>query len=383
MKLADLLDINELEREIEDGYVERRYHRTLPLTLYCYSRSATYEDRWNNVTEQCRGLIVDATGEVVARPFRKFHNLNTTFAPETWLSNLPLKEQPVVLEKLDGSLGIIWRYGSFSGVASKGSFQSEHAYWASDWYEDNCKNPQWPAGYTPVVEMICQKVQRHVVHYDIPDQLILLALVNNDTGEELSYNEVYFYAGLNGMKTADIFAKSVGDVLLEDRENKEGYVLSYPRKGLPPLKIKVKHETFLKLQKIVHNATPKSILEALIDGDRELIQTWIDGANPDLSEFVSGWTARLIEAYGRILHNAGKLVQNANLRNYERKDAVAFFQLEENRIYAPVCFSILDGKETKSIVWKLVRDTFQDELTRPILGDPYDDKDNIKELEVI
>lgn len=376
MKLQDYLDVEKLERYIEEGIVERRYHGVLPLTLYCYSRRATYEDIWDDITEKTRGLIVDATGEIVARPFEKFFNIETTTRPETWLSNLPTKIQPIILDKLDGSLGTVWKYGSFTGVASKGSFNSEHAHWATGWYHTVCKNAIWPEGYTPVVEMICQSVQRHVVSYDIPDQLILLALINNETGEEMDYNEVYHYAYLNGLKTADIYSKTVGDVLNEDRENKEGYVLSYPRPGKTPLKLKVKHETFLKLQKIVHAATPKSIMEALVDGNRDLIETWIKSASPELSSFVEDWTARIIEVYGRILNNSNKLVQNARLRNYERKECAQFFLLEENKDYAAVCFALLDRKDPKPIVWKLVKEVFQDELHRPVMGDPEGDDDD-------
>lgn len=378
MQLKDYLDVDKLERYVEEGIVEKRHHGILPLTLYCYSRRATYEDIWDDITTKTRGLIVDAQGTIVARPFEKFFNVETVSRPETWVSNLPIDAKPETFEKLDGSLGIVWQYGSFSGVASKGSFNSEHAFWATGWYQSHCENAQWPEGFTPVAEMICQGVQRHVVSYDIPDQLILLALINNETGEEADYNTVYHYAYLNGMKTAEIFNKTLGDVLNEDRHNKEGYVLSYRRPGQAPLKIKVKHETFLKLQKIVHAATPKSILEALTEGNAELIQTWIDSASPDLSSFVSKWSTTLINAYGRVSLAAKNLVVNARLRDYTKKEAAEFFLLRENKTLAPICFAMWDGKDTKPVIWKLVEKIYQDELTRKTLGDPYDDLDEVE-----
>jgi hypothetical protein len=58
---------------------------------------------WTEVTLTCRGLIVDETGRVVARPLRKFFNHNQPGAPV-----LGLDEPVSVTDKADGSLGIIY-----------------------------------------------------------------------------------------------------------------------------------------------------------------------------------------------------------------------------------------------------------------------------------
>jgi RNA ligase len=382
MRIEEYLDVIKLQKYIEEGIVDERKHPTLPLTILCYSRRATYENIWDDITCKCRGLIVADDGMIVSRPFEKFFNLNTLDKPETHLSNLP-KVQPLSFDKLDGSLGTLyeWKVGDevvVSGVASKGSFTSDHANWATAWYNKNCKNPQWPVGFTPVFEMICQSVQRHVVFYDMPDQLVLLALINRETGEEADYNTVYHYAFLNGIKPVEIFAKSVGDLVAEDRENKEGYVLSWPRAGQTPLKIKVKHETFLKLQKIVHAATPKAVLEALMDRDFTTIETWKTSAAPELAEFVERWSNALCESYGRILAKA-KRIMDAGLMTHQgnRKEIAAYFLQPDNRYYSKICFTMLDGKDPSRPAWALVKDEFKDELTRPVMGDPYDDLEEL------
>lgn len=41
--LADVLDLEELAREIADEKVTRRRHPTLPLSIYTYSRACQYE----------------------------------------------------------------------------------------------------------------------------------------------------------------------------------------------------------------------------------------------------------------------------------------------------------------------------------------------------
>lgn len=373
MHISEYLDVDKLEQYVNEGLVERRYHGVLSLALYCYTRKATFTNTWDDITTRTRGLIVDATGHVVARPFEKFFNLDTSDRPETHISNLPTDIQPIVLEKLDGSLGTVWTYGSFTGVASKGSFQSEHAKWATAWYKHHCENPIWPENHTPQVEMICQSVQRHVVNYDIPDQLILTALINNDTGEEMPYNELYYYAGLNGMKVADIFSKSVGDVINEDRSNKEGYVLSYPRVGQPPLKLKIKHDNFLKLQKLTHAVTVRTIFESLVEGRTDILQTWVDQMPPELAKLIQGQIGFFIEAYTRVLLAARNLFMQAHNRSQTRAE---FAEVVKKNPVSALAFGLLDNKDIRPMAWKHVEKKFKVELGKSLVyADPEDDED--------
>lgn len=384
MLLKDYLDVDKLERYIAEGIVTRRHHTTMPLSILCYGKRATYENIWDDITEKCRGLIIDDQGVIIARPFEKFFNLDTLDRPETHYDTLRELAQPECYEKLDGSLGIFWEYDNKFGVASKGSFSSDHAQWATYWYSKECKNHQWPKGFTPVFEMICQAVQTHVVYYDIPDQLILLALINKETGEEADYNTLYHYAFLNGLKTVEIFRKSVATAAAEDRENREGYVLSWPRPGQPPLKVKVKHETFLKLQKIVHAVTPGAILEALKTGDYATITLWKESTSPELSLFVQKWFATLSGMFGEYLTAAKRVADSALLRFSTRKEQAEFILNDTNKKYASIAFALLDqqekGADPSTAAWKLVEKWYEEELDNPVMGDPDDDDNNGRPL---
>jgi RNA ligase len=385
MKLQEYLDIDKLAQYISEGIVSGRRHPTLPLTIYCYTRTATYENIWDDVTERTRGLIVDDEFNIVARSYEKFFNLNHEGRPETSWDALP-QEYPIVLDKLDGSLGILWQFDEpcvanpagvpITGIATKGSFVSEQAIWATSWYHKTCINPQWPEGFTPVFEIIAQTVQTHVVLYDIPDQLILLGLINKETGEEADYNTVYHYAYLNGLNTVEVYNQSIEQAVRADRSNKEGYVLSWPRPGQTPLKVKVKHETFLKLQKIVHAATPKRILEALFNKDYELLQSWEDGLSHELAEYVRGWKDKFTNSYGHILVESKNILNAAtrwadNQGAPESRKIIAEYILKSIRSrFSGVVFAMLDGQtelgknleNVSRAAWKLVTEDFKDEL---------------------
>lgn len=359
MKIEEYLDIEKLVDHIDKGLVENRKHPTLPLNILTYSRNCVFDDAWDDVTCKCRGLIVDDDGNIIARPFEKFFNIDTSYRPETWVSNLPIT-RPKVQEKLDGSLGILYTFEGVSAIASKGSFNSDHANWATKWYQEHCKDAQWPEGYTPIFEMICQEVQTHVVRYDTEDQLVLLALINNETGEEASYENLHYWGTLNEVNIVDHYDKTLGMVLNEDRPNTEGYVLSWTQVGTTPLKVKIKHESFLSLQKIVHNATPKTILEALADDRVEQVDSWMNTPSRELNQFVRGWFARFSSTYAAVLASSSEVLINAKLRFTTRKEIAEFFLTEENKFYAPVCFAMLDGKEHRKVIWKLLKDLVKD-----------------------
>jgi RNA ligase len=396
MKITDYLDTDLLMKHIDSGLVTPTAHPSLPLVILTYSRSCVYSNAWDEVTEKCRGLIIDIDGNVVARPFSKFFNVATSYRPETWLENLPTTK-PDVLEKLDGSLGILFQYKikspspfdpaaiqdyyTYTGIASKGSFKSEHALWATGYYQKHHSLAVWPEGWTPVFEMICQEVQTHVVHYRLDDHLALLGMVNIETGEELSYDSLCIWAAGNGIPVVEKFDKSVGDALAEDRPNKEGYVLSWPRPGTTPLKVKVKHETFLAMQKIAHAATPKAILEALMEGQDALIETWASSAHPELAAFVRGHAASFRAQFSETLRIAAGITQTARMRFETRKEHAAYLlQDDAHKVYSPIAFALLDKKapETiRKITWKVTRDNLKELSDQPLIAQDDEDKEEV------
>ena len=100
MKLNQLLDMELLNKHRAAGFVGVQFHPTLPLRIYNYTHLAQYDGKaWGDGTiDYCRGLIVDNEDEIIARPFKKFHNLNTASIPETCEENLPT-DHPHIIEK--------------------------------------------------------------------------------------------------------------------------------------------------------------------------------------------------------------------------------------------------------------------------------------------
>jgi len=69
------MNLETLHRYYEDGLLYNQTHPTLPLTIWNYTEKVQYEGLWDEVTLQCRGLVTDDNGNIVARPFKKFFNI--------------------------------------------------------------------------------------------------------------------------------------------------------------------------------------------------------------------------------------------------------------------------------------------------------------------
>jgi RNA ligase len=327
MKLHEYLDVKKLRQHINVGLVTERFHDTLPLAIYCYGRKAVYAQHWDDVTTKTRGLIVDLnTHEIIARPYEKFfdkqqselilgldiENIDALFGPAT------------VTEKVNGSLGIFWRYGIHWGVASKGSFHSPHAEFATKWLENRVEENGplvFPDGYTPVFEIICQEIQPHVIKYP-GDGLVLIGLIKLETGEEVSWQVLDDYGWRNALCVPFQSHPHLDDLLKMDSSTYEGVVLTYDRPGQAPYKIKVKFPTFLKNRKEFY----ENIQRVAHHDD---------------------------EKYVEIFNRATATLQDALVFCTTRKEFAEFFIKNDPEV-APVCFAMLDEEDHKKIIWRII-----------------------------
>ncbi len=253
--LGDVVDEGLLARAVADGYVTARVEDGL--VVYNYTAAAQYSGAWNEATLACRGLIADADGRVVARPFGKFFNYDEPLAPAP-----PDGAPMIVTEKWDGSLGIL--YPAPDGcqrVSTRGSTRSDQALEATRIWQDKYEGMDFGTGVTPLFEIVYPS-NRIVVDYQGMRDLVLLAVIDNATGADLPIERFDW----PGPRTAETRFETLDDLAAHVEgprpggDLREGFVIRFDTgPDAPHPRIKMKWADYLELHKIVTGLTGAAV----------------------------------------------------------------------------------------------------------------------------
>ena len=338
-----------LNKYYEDGWLIKQTHPTLPLTIWNYSQTTQYEGKWDEVTLQCRGLVTDTDGNVVARPFKKFFNMEES-------KHTPTSEFDVY-EKMDGSLIIIFWYDGGWVVASRGSFTSEQAVAASKIFFDKLDH-NFSIGITYLFEFTA-KWNRIVVDYGDVDNLTLLGAIRTDDETEANYEQLEMIArGAN----CDVVKRYDG---VKDystlkgiiKDNQEGFVIRFSNGE----RMKIKGEEYLRLHKIMTEVSTKSVWEVLSNGDNmeDLLKDVPDEVYTKIKQYENNLNKKfhaLKKEYEWIFNK----VRNTYFEVYGKEFTRAeFASLAKRYKYPSILFSMLDGKDVSPIIWKIIKPEFK------------------------
>ncbi len=265
MKLGDLFDLEDLEDEIAAGHIHRRRHPNLPLEIHTYSSACQAARRWNHVTIRCRGLVSHTvTGEIAGWCMPKFH----TYAEhQAGLPHAgPLPDEPfTVTEKIDGALVIVFCHELELVVATRGSFTSPVAHWASGWLDRHDTSRLQP-GVTYLAEAICP-ASRIVVDYGTRQDLTLITAYTRNGQELTPERAARDWAGVGGtvptwpaIRRHDVVARAASlslrlDGTISTGRNAEGYVLRFAS----GLRVKVKLAAYEDLHRRVTRTSERTI----------------------------------------------------------------------------------------------------------------------------
>jgi len=169
------MKLETLHKYYEEGWLIKQNHPTLPLTIWNYSQATQYEGKWDEITLHCRGLVTDDEGNIVARPFKKFFNIEEAKHRST--------KDFDVYEKMDGSLGIAFYCQDQWVFASRGSFTSEQAIKGAEMFKEKFQESHFIKDMTYMYEII-YPANRIVVDYIGADRLVLLGRIGTKSGEE-------------------------------------------------------------------------------------------------------------------------------------------------------------------------------------------------------
>jgi len=330
---------NKLDEMVEEGWLISQVHPSLDLTIYNYSQRTQYERMWNEETLSCRGLVLDSSNNIVARPFKKFFNLSEV---EDQIPNLPFE----VFEKMDGSLGIFFWYKGNPVFASRGSFTSDQSKVGWGILKE-MEYSLLKEGITYLFETIYPE-NRIVVDYGDEERLVLLGAIETESGREIPYEELK--EGLEEFELVKKWTnkKSISDLIKENDPIREGYVLRFSN----GYRIKVKFEEYCRLHKIITNVSNIDIWEKLKE-DLPLDEI-LDKVPDEFYEWVKITENNLREKYQDILEDSERIIYliKKDLGDSERKEYAERIKNEKN---PGILFNLLDGRSPDKNIWRLVR----------------------------
>lgn len=321
------------------GLLYQQVHPTLPLSIWNYSEKVQYDSLWDDITLSCRGLVTDDKGNVVARPFRKFFNIEEGKHTPT--------EQFQVFEKMDGSLGILFFYGDEWVFASRGSFTSDQALKFKEIFTKKYKTSHLYTPNTYLFEIIYPE-NRIVVDYGNIEDVVMLGEINTESGDELDlnhytnsiFNVVKEYNGIKDYSSL----KSLVD------NNAEGFVVRFSNGD----RMKIKGEEYLRLHRIMTNLSTTSVWEILSTNGK--IDEFIKDVPDEFFRKIQDFAFDLSLRYYNLMKEYTECFEIIKNKTEDRKS----FAEESKRYPNPsLLFGLLDGKDISPMIWKMIKPEFK------------------------
>ena len=352
MKITDLFSLYDLAAELEDGYVKEQKHPFLPLTILNYTDKATFDQRWNDVTMHCRGLIVNnVTDEIVARGPRKFFNYGEPSAPD-----YPLDTLVRLTRKEDGSLGIGWYYVDEDedchwGLATRGSFTSEQAAHATELVRENRRLighyevmseslEQYHDCHISYIGEIVYPENRIVLDYGETDEVRPLGTVHNKTGLIEWRPSSVLVDGQDAIMTlAEAIALPIPD-------DEEGYVLDILDEYYNVVDhLKLKGAKYKELHSAIFGLTERKLYELWVDGQEA-------GFIEELPDELQPWALEVVQRFdwtwNSIMLNVREVFDTIPL--VSRKEQATWI-LNNHKDISPALFALLDYNTEKCHAW--------------------------------
>lgn len=343
------LDWDVLNTYIDNNLIMANKHPEYDIWILNYSPKVQSKQFWDDFTLSCRGLVVDINGNILARPLKKFKNIEE-YSP----SEIPITEKFEVFEKIDGSLIILFYYAPYKEwiVASRGSFFSNQSREAEKMFDKNVfKHLNKECTY--LFEVIYPE-NRIVVDYGGKRDLVLLARIETNTGFELFYDDLKATYSKYFTVVEKIKVNSFTDLnTLRDKndDNREGFVVRFEN----GFRVKMKFAEYSRLHAIVTNVSNLTVWEHLMNGYDfdELIDRVPD-------EFYT-WLKRTIH----ILEGNFKEIERLSLKEFIRiyhineiVDRKEFAEEAKKFKYQSILFRLYDKAEYAHLIWKKIRPVY-------------------------
>jgi hypothetical protein len=341
-----IMMIQILNKLYDDGLVYKQVHPTLPLTIWNYSEKCQYENIWNEYLLMCRGLVTNDKGNIVARGFNKFFNIEEgKFEPT---------ENFEVWEKMDGSLLLVFWYEGQWVVATRGSFTSDQSIKGIELLKKY--NTDIMFRHLTFCFEILFPQNRVVVDYGDYEGLVLLGTFDT-TGKEYDV-EMWREYGFDVVKKYDGI-KDFKELKSMVKDNQEGFVVKFSNGD----RIKIKGEEYLRLHKIMTNISTTSVWEVMSNG--ESMDDYLKDVPDEFYGKIKLYKASLKYGYYQYWNYCGKMYDYFRYGKYGDKEVeptkkeFAEYIKDKPPVIKAIMFAMWDGKDYDKIIWKALKPEYK------------------------
>jgi len=334
-----------LHKYQSDGLLYSQTHPTLPLTIWNYTEKVQYEGLWDEVTLSCRGLVTDDNGNIVARPFRKFFNIEENKHTPT--------EYFEVYEKVDGSLITVFNYNGEWIVSSRGSFTSDQAIAAQRLFNGLKNTDALEEAATYLFELVAPW-NRIVVNYGDAEELILLGA--RTSTYEGSWQDIYEVSKVLGCKVVKRY-DGINDYstlkgMVED--NHEGFVVRFSNGD----RMKVKGEEYIRLHRVMTNLSTTAVWEVLANGGS--MDTLLKDVPDEFYDKIKEYENFLIDTFW-LYESHSKSLFRAIYKDGMSAKRFSEFVNKQNLPYQSLLWCQFNMKMERysEIIWKYIKPEFR------------------------
>lgn len=353
-----IYDLNILE-----DYVKRKLLRKIEdteLVQYNYSEFCNNTASWDDVTLFNRGNIYEkSTGKLIAKAMPKFFNFSQLSEDEQ--KHFTRCDKFINTEKMDGCLGILYKYKGKIRYNSRGGF--------NNYVTDAIKHilPKYNLeklneildNNTLNVEVIAPKT-RIICDYGNEENLYLISAFI-DLGnywQERSCDELDLFSKLIGLPRPQYNNMTWTELFKWQKTStyeKEGFVVMINSTKYNAFeRVKIKSEDYLRIAKFKIGLNKHSVWKIMkndLEQQTDSLKTYLES----LPDELCGTANKYIEELNNLINEkrlqAYKLADS--VKHIDRKDLAAYFKNSNDELWQTI-YRIRDGKSFDKFLIKII-----------------------------
>jgi len=335
------MDFQRLDKLAEEGYLRRVVSPCGRLVLYNYSDKCVFDKKWNKYTLNARGTVYELnTGKIVAKAFPKFFNFSEL--PVSKSRNLAKQTNFTTIEKVDGSLGVVYFYDGSWRINTRGSFTSDQAIEGAEILKKyNLFHLNTDITY--LVEIIYPE-NKIIVDYGSCRALALLGAYNKITGLEADESFLRETSDKVNMWIPKRYVFNSIDELIADQERlpstEEGFVVRFSSGE----RVKFKSLEYLKIARLLSHLTPLHLWEHMSLGivNKQVLMELPEEFRPEIDGVVNELQREYNRLKEEIFAESTKIIEETKSADNQKK---AIGLMKKELKHSSCIFSILDEQQ--------------------------------------